>query len=216
MHPGEIVASHVMNGILKFLCSDDPRAALCRKHFVFKIVPIINVDGVYRGFARCDTNGVNLNRLYVNPNLNDAPQIYAIKELITDIHKEDRDRIYCYLDLHGHATKRGCFFYGNYMDYSKSIESFLYAKLIALNDPNFDFEGSNFSEKLMRIKDRKGESRDGSGRVGIFKAINIARCYTLECNYNTGKVVNKVPPASNMDDPGSNLSSPPSYTDQTL
>ena len=210
------MASHVMNGILKFLCSDDPRAKLCRKIFVFKIVPIINVDGVYRGFQRCDTNGVNLNRLYLNPNLGDAPQIYAIKELIKDLHKEDRERFYCYLDLHGHATKRGCFFYGNHMDYSKSIDSFLYAKLIALNDPNFDFEGSVFSEKLMRIKDRKGESREGSGRVGIFKAINIARCYTLECNYNTGKVVNAVPPASNMDDPGVTLPEPPPYTKETF
>ena len=132
-----------------------------------------------------------------------------------DIHKEDKERIYCYLDLHGHATKRGCFFYGNYMDYAKSVDSFLYAKLIALNDPNFDFEGSDFSEKLMRMKDRKGESRDGSGRVGIFKVINIARCYTLECNYNTGKVVNTVPPASNMDDPGMTLDGPPFYTDKT-
>lgn len=203
-----------MNGMLKFLCSEDPRAALLRSLFVFKLVPIINVDGVSRGFYRSNTRGINLNRLYTNPSLSDAPEIYAIREVILDIHKEDK-KLHCYIDLHAHATKRGCFFYGNYMDYSRSIDSFLYAKLIELNDPNFDFEGSNFTEKNMRLKDKKGESREGSGRVGIFKAVNIARCYTLECNYNTGKVVNKVPAASNMDDPGVDLDAPPRYTNKT-
>ena len=60
VHPGEVPASHVMNGMLKFLCSDDPRAAQLRSMFVFKLVPIINVDGVSRGFYRSNTNGINL------------------------------------------------------------------------------------------------------------------------------------------------------------
>ena len=214
VHPGEVPASHVMNGMLKFLCSDDPRAAQLRSMFVFKLVPIINVDGVSRGFYRSNTNGINLNRRYCDPNLTDSPEIYGLREVIVDLHKDEK-RIVCYIDLHAHATKRGCFFYGNYMDYARSLESFLLAKLIELNDPNFDFEGSNFTEKNMRMKDKKGESREGSGRVGVFKAINIPRCYTLECNYNTGKVVNKVPAATNLDDPGSDMDTPPKYTHKT-
>jgi murein tripeptide amidase MpaA len=73
VHPGETPGSHVMNGILKFLCSDDPRAVLVRKFFVFKIVPMINPDGVYRGYFRSDTKGINLNRLYNTPSVTDAP-----------------------------------------------------------------------------------------------------------------------------------------------
>jgi hypothetical protein len=100
--------------------------------------------------------------------------------------------MYVYIDLHAHAAKRGCFFYGNYMDYGKSVESFLFAKLIAINDPSFDFDGSNFTEKNMYMKDRKGESKEGSGRVGIYKATSMARAYTLECNYNTGRIANNL------------------------
>jgi hypothetical protein len=100
------------------------------------------------------------------------------------------------------------------MDYAKSIESFLLGKLIALNDPNFDFEGSNFSEKGMYSKDKKGESKEGSGRVAIYRATsNMARAYTLECNYNSGKVVNYVPAPEGLDEPAIELESAPAYTD---
>lgn len=42
------------------------------------------------------------------------------------------------------------------MDFTKTIESMLYAKLVELNDPNFDFEGCNFTEKNMYSKDNRG------------------------------------------------------------
>ena len=44
------------------------RASILRKYFVFKIIPCINPDGVYNGFYRFDTNKLNMNRHYVNPN----------------------------------------------------------------------------------------------------------------------------------------------------
>jgi len=42
---------------------------LLRKNFVFKIIPILNPDGVYRGYYRLDTKGQNLNRFYSDPSL---------------------------------------------------------------------------------------------------------------------------------------------------
>lgn len=192
VHPGETPASHVVNGFLKFITSDDPRAVGLRDCFVFKIVPMLNPDGVYRGHYRTDTKGANLNRFYSNPSIIDHPTIYAVKELIMSYNKEDSDLLYLYIDLHGHASKKGCFIYGNYMDFPRQIETCLFAKLMAMNCINFDFEGSNFSEKNMHAKDKCGLSKDGSGRVALFKAFNITRCYTLECNYNTGRLINKI------------------------
>lgn len=35
--------------------------------------------------------------------------------------------------------------------------------------------------------------KSGSGRVAIFQATGLPNCYTLECNYHSGRVVNATP-----------------------
>lgn len=207
VHPGETQASFMMNGFLKFLVSDDPRAEILRENFVFKIVPILNPDGVFRGHYRTDTRGINLNRFYTAPSLQDHPTVYATKELFMSL----KENIYLYIDLHGHATKKGCFVYGNYMEFSKEIECYLFPKLLSLNCINFDFEGSNFTEKNMRAKDKRGLSKEGSGRVALFKYSGLPRCYTLECNFNTGKVVNTIA-SSGLPEPDECNNNDPMYS----
>ncbi|XP_052225605.1 cytosolic carboxypeptidase-like protein 5 isoform X2 [Dreissena polymorpha] len=102
-----------------------------------------------------------------------------------------------YVDLHGHASKRGCFIYGNYIEHEDTqVENMLFPKCISMNTAHFDFTGCNFTEKNMYTKDKRdGSSKEGSGRVAIYKAIGIIHSYTLECNYNTGRMVNTVPAA---------------------
>lgn len=57
-----------MEGIIEFLINNqDVRSYLLKKMFVFMIVPMINVDGVYHGNFRMDIFGKNLNRYYVDP-----------------------------------------------------------------------------------------------------------------------------------------------------
>jgi hypothetical protein len=70
----------------------------------------------------------------------------------------------------------------------------LFPRLIALNCLNFDFIECSFSEKMMNVKDKAdGLSREGSGRVAIYKATGNPLCYTLECNYATGRRINHLP-----------------------
>lgn len=40
-------------------------------------------------------------------------------------------------------------------------------------------------------------SREGCGRVGIFRETLLPNCYTLECNYHSGKRINYIPPKFN-------------------
>ncbi|XP_012781673.2 cytosolic carboxypeptidase-like protein 5 isoform X2 [Ochotona princeps] len=281
VHPGETPSSFVFNGFLDFILRpDDPRAQTLRRLFVFKLIPMLNPDGVVRGHYRTDSRGVNLNRQYLKPDAILHPAIYGAKAVLlyhhvhsrlnaqtpaepppspepppeaplSDLEKahslqteahlgpsSDRDNpemwtqaepteqkpdsgwavpqqsaelkepapntippkesgVAYYVDLHGHASKRGCFMYGNsFSDENTQVENMLYPKLISLNSAHFDFQGCNFSEKNMYARDRRdGQSKEGSGRVAIYKASGIIHSYTLECNYNTGRSVNSIPAA---------------------
>ena len=219
VHPGETPGSLMLNGFLKWACSADPRAVEARKHFVFKVIPMLNPDGVYRGYYRTDTMGVNLNRFYQTPDITVAPTIWATRAVVV----AEVPRLYFYVDLHGHAAKRGIFLYGNYLDFPKQVEAFTFAKLMAANCANFDFEGSNFTERNMKAKDKRdGLSKEGSGRVALYKATGLALCFTMEANYHSGAVMNTLS-ESGLQEPleaqtGSKLyeNGPPVYTVEIL
>uniref|UniRef100_UPI00358F72B2 cytosolic carboxypeptidase-like protein 5 isoform X2 n=1 Tax=Myxine glutinosa TaxID=7769 RepID=UPI00358F72B2 len=386
VHPGETPSSFVFNGFLEFLLrQEDPRAQALRRMFVFKLIPMLNPDGVFHGHYRTDTRGVNLNRVYLSPDPELHPSIFAAKTLImryhtnyclsavtlsfplhsnksphlgkdplpapssgkcfpyTQIRKEPplrnppwsyvgcvKQGLTCcgvslhsdssahvlpskeplvdlrssdpaanpiapnpetmemctdcvcamqhderlgglnperfshpdlsvlpdesstgvlnplgpqtsqppaspaceepgkttasqslpeveddgtepdtedvsqdsglafYVDLHGHASKRGCFMYGNCLpNDADQVESMLFPKLISMNTAHFDFPACNFSERNMYAKDKRdGQSKEGSGRVAIYKATSITHSYTMECNYNCGRSIGCVPPAS--------------------
>ena len=77
VHPGEKPGNHMMCGILEFLLrEDDPRAVALRERYVFKVVPMLNPDGAYRGHFRNDTLGQNLNRFYDEPDPAKQPVIH--------------------------------------------------------------------------------------------------------------------------------------------
>jgi len=139
VHPGEVPASHIMHGILEYLQRlEDAQVIRLLDQFVFKIVPIINPDGVSRGHYRLDSLGQNLNRFYQEPDPLKQPTVYAIVQYIKYLHSEQRLKLY--MDLHAHARKEGCFIYGNHSeDLIEKAQQMLYPKLISLNCRNFDF-----------------------------------------------------------------------------
>ncbi len=83
VHPGETVGSWMMRGLLYFLT--DPsceEAKLLRDNFVFKIIPMLNPDGVINGNYRSSLAGCDLNRRWKNPSKILHPTIYHTKKLI--------------------------------------------------------------------------------------------------------------------------------------
>lgn len=189
MHPGETPASYTFKGLLKFLLDkNDQRAKVFRDRFVMVLVPMLNPDGVSRGHYRMDTAGLNLNRFYKNPTIEQHPSIYAVKEIVMYLH--NRGDLFLYCDLHAHATIRSCFVYGNSMDYRDQVEGKLFAKILSLNSRHFEYSRCDFSEANISVDKGDGKDKGGAGRVALYKATQNPRVYTLECNYGSGKIRN--------------------------
>lgn len=100
VHPGETVGSWIMKGVIEHLLSSSYDAEFLRDNFVFKVVPMINPDGVVQGNYRCSFSGCDLNRRYNAPSRVLHPEIYYLKEMA---HKFAPLALYC--DFHGHSRK---------------------------------------------------------------------------------------------------------------
>lgn len=195
VHPGETPGSFVLDSLLQILLSNDPRAVAIRNAFVFKIIPVLNPDGVYRGNFRVDQNGINLNRCYAYPDQNHHPTIYAVCKYFEYL----AGKVKYYFDLHAHASKRSCFLFGNSLEVDKQIENQLLAKLIELNTGYFEFSECDFSIRSMTSKDPKDHnSKEGSGRVAFYKKFGIIHSYTLECAYYIPRPLHIIPSPMNL------------------
>ncbi|KAF4144126.1 Zinc carboxypeptidase, partial [Phytophthora infestans] len=213
VHPAETPANFMLNGMLQLLLHPTDESAIAlRRHFVFKLIPMLNPDGVCQGFYRTDTRGVNLNRVYEDPQPDLAPTVFALKNLLLDLVNDyggaqsiTAQENVVYLDLHAHANRRGCFIFGNnhlpdMRDVSDAMETAiarqvqtqLYARLVGLHTPFFDYMACLFDKESMTKNDLRDNnnattSRQGSSRVALYRATGLTYVYTIECNYNEGR-----------------------------
>eukprot|EP00438_Fugacium_kawagutii_P033828 Skav235837 [mRNA] locus=scaffold1931:271983:280981:- [translate_table: standard] len=111
VHPGESNASWVMKGILDYLTGSSVDARILRDNFVFKIVPMLNPDGVIVGNYRCSLAGQDLNRLWDEPSRKMHPTIFFTKSMFR--HLLDDREVILFVDIHGHSRKKNVFMYGN-------------------------------------------------------------------------------------------------------
>lgn len=61
-HPGQSNGSYMMEGFLRYICSDSASAKKLRTDFIFKVVPMLNPDGVTLGNYRTGISGRDFNR----------------------------------------------------------------------------------------------------------------------------------------------------------
>jgi len=166
----------MMDGLLAYLLSKE--AEPLRKHFVIRIVPMLNPDGVIYGKYRCSLLGCDLNRKWEKPNRLLHPTIFYSKQLIRHMHADRK--VLLFADLHGHSRKQNAFFYGccykNYEDEGRVKNAQLRTMPLMCCQ-----KSSLFSFKDCRFRIEK--CKESTARVVIFKEFNIMNSFTLECSF---------------------------------
>lgn len=180
VHPAETTSSYLLEGLLNFLTDEsDLRSRLLRRYFVFKIIPVINPDGVSNGYYRFDCNGFNLNRHYVNPDSQLNPEVYAIKRLFT--YYSQQYRVKHFFDLHGHFSSKGQFVFMNNMDFVNQVETLTIPFLLSCLNEDFLFKSCVYGEKSMKSKEYGDKyTKEGSSRVYFYRSCGVTSSYTVE------------------------------------
>ena len=171
VHPGESVGSWMMKGVIDFLTSEWLEAQALRKLFVFKLIPMLNPDGVVNGNYRCSLAGVDLNRRWKAPSKLIHPTVYETKKLWRDFHKEREITLFC--DLHGHSRRKNIFMYGNSIPEDPSLTRIFPFIMSKLWD-YFSFKDSRFSVT---------KSKEKTARISLFRELNIPCIYTMEASF---------------------------------
>ncbi|XP_019632658.1 PREDICTED: uncharacterized protein LOC109476216 [Branchiostoma belcheri] len=191
VHPGETQASWMMKGLLDFLTGESETAKELRHNFIFKIVPMLNPDGVIVGNYRCSLAARDLNRNYRNPRKEIFPTVYCVKEMTENFKREHEIIVYC--DLHGHSRKPNVFMYGcNSLQGRMGLDGAevfinerLFPWLMAQKAPDkFAFGGCKFQIK---------KCKESTGRVVMWRT-GIMNSFTMEATFCGTEKLGSGPP----------------------
>ena len=144
-----------MQGILKKLIQNTPDMEALRDTYVFKIIPMLNPDGVIHGNYWTSLSGTDLNWRWKMPNKDLYPTVHEAKSLAKKLWNE-RDMV-LYVDLHGHSWKKDSFMYGN------SFHGWLFPFLMSKVIPDFNFSNCTFVPS---------KDKDRTAWVAMWKELN--------------------------------------------
>lgn len=173
VHPGESNGSVACHGLIDFLFNGSVASSYLLKNVVFKIIPMLNVDGVVEGLCRCGLSQTDLNRVWSDPNPVNHPVIYHTKEYIKQLQQEHG--ILLYLDFHGHARLHGVFIFGC-PDLTDNVEESeqVFPRLLSYLSDQFTWSSCTFNIP---------NERRSSSRVVLRNELGITHSYTIESSF---------------------------------
>ncbi|XP_030379191.1 cytosolic carboxypeptidase Nna1 isoform X2 [Scaptodrosophila lebanonensis] len=174
VHPSETPASWMMKGLMDFITGDTTVAKRLRHKFIFKLVPMLNPDGVIVGNTRNSLTGKDLNRQYRTVIRETYPSIWYTKAMIRRLIEECGVAMYC--DMHAHSRRHNIFIYGceNKRNPEKKLTEQVFPLMLHKNSADrFSFESCKF-----RIQ----RSKEGTGRIVVWM-LGITNSYTIEASF---------------------------------
>lgn len=185
VHPGETASSYMVHGLVAFLLQPrNPHARALRNAFVWKIIPMLNPDGVARGHFRLDQFGVNLNRAYARPHPRWQPSIYAAKAVLRQIAatcapvslqgptrhsrvlSQSPSGLFVYLDLHAYSSREGCYLLGNALPPTKLVRQLAFSFLVQTYAPQFSAAACSLGQRRVGIGAGSGAGADSRPSTG--------------------------------------------------
>ncbi|XP_074108800.1 cytosolic carboxypeptidase 2 [Cotesia typhae] len=179
VHPGETPSSWMMKGIIDFLTGESNQARELRERFIFKLVPMLNPDGVIVGNNRCSLSGKDLNRQYRTVMRESYPSVWHTKLMIRRLMEECGIAMYC--DLHAHSRKHNIFIYGcesKRACYGKLAEQIFPLMLHKNAADKFSFESCKFYIE---------KGKEGTSRVVVW-LMGVQNSYTMEASMAGSKL----------------------------
>uniref|UniRef100_A0A8B9RRZ3 Cytosolic carboxypeptidase 2 n=1 Tax=Accipiter nisus TaxID=211598 RepID=A0A8B9RRZ3_9AVES len=174
-HPGESGGSWAMRGFLDFLLSADADAQLLRQLFIFKVVPMLNPDGVVVGNSRCSLAGRDPNRAYGTALCSSFPGVWHLRAMVERVLVEREVVLYC--DFHGHSRKNNVFMYGcdgGGAGARLRLCQRVFPLMLSKNAPD------KFSFPSCKFKVQK--SKAGTGRIVMWR-MGVSNSYTMEAAF---------------------------------
>ncbi|XP_055371529.1 cytosolic carboxypeptidase 1 [Condylostylus longicornis] len=174
VHPGETPSSWMMKGLMDFITGDTNAAKRLRHKFIFKLIPMLNPDGVIVGNTRSSLTGKDLNRQYRTVIRETYPSIWYTKAMIKRLIDDCGVAMYC--DMHAHSRAHNIFIYGceNKRQPEKKLLEQVFPLMVHKNCADkFSFESCKF--KIQR-------SKEGTGRIVIWM-LGILNSYTIEASF---------------------------------
>ncbi|XP_046395791.1 cytosolic carboxypeptidase 2-like [Ischnura elegans] len=182
VHPGETPSSWMMKGFLDYLTSDSNQAKELREKFIFKLVPMLNPDGVIVGNNRCSLTGRDLNRQYRTVIRETYPSIWYTKVMIRRLLDDCGIVMYC--DLHAHSRKHNVFIYGceSKRVAERTLKEQVFPLMLHKNAADkFSFENCKF-----RIQ----RNKEGTGRVVLW-SMGVNNSYTMEASFGGSRLAGR-------------------------
>ncbi|XP_026818246.1 cytosolic carboxypeptidase Nna1-like isoform X3 [Rhopalosiphum maidis] len=174
VHPSETPSSWMMKGFIDFLTGDSLQAKELRNRFIFKLIPMLNPDGVVVGNSRCSLNGRDLNRQYRSVIRDAHPVIWHTKLMLRRLIEERQVVMFC--DLHAHSRKSNIFMYGceGKGHEGRKLQEQIFPLLLHKNAPEkFSFEDCNFNIQ---------RSKENTARVVVW-LMGVENSYTMEASF---------------------------------
>lgn len=111
IHPYETNSNWIIEGIIKFLLSDNEFTERLRSSFVFYIFPMINIDGVINGFNKLSICGDDYQNCWISPSSMLHPEVHRIKSIIHRLYQTTT--IASIFQLRAHAPRDGIYFHSS-------------------------------------------------------------------------------------------------------